>query len=87
VFLSRFVAFLRAATPFLAGTAAMNYRTFLAYNAMGGLVWGATAVVLGYFAGATYQVVAARFGEIAAAVVAVTAVIALIVYRVRRRRG
>lgn len=87
VFLSRFVAFLRAATPFLAGSAAMNYRTFLAYNAMGGLVWGATAVVLGYFAGAAYQVVAARFGEIAAAVVAVTAVIALIVYRVRRRRG
>jgi membrane protein DedA with SNARE-associated domain len=64
----------------------MNYRTFVAYNAMGGVVWGAAVVLLGYLAGAAYQMVAARFGEIAAVVVAAIAVIALIVYRVRRRR-
>jgi membrane-associated protein len=40
VFLGRFVAFFRAAMPALAGTAAMRYSRFLAYNAAGGLVWG-----------------------------------------------
>ncbi|GAB3800723.1 DedA family protein [Micromonospora zhanjiangensis] len=40
IFLGRFVAFLRAVMPALAGTAHMPYRRFLAWNAAGGLVWG-----------------------------------------------
>lgn len=40
VFLGRFVAYLRAVMPFLAGAARVPYRRFLAYNAAGGLVWG-----------------------------------------------
>lgn len=39
MFLGRFVAFFRAVMPALADTARMPYRTFLAYNAAGGLVW------------------------------------------------
>jgi membrane-associated protein len=86
VFLGRFVAFLRATMPFLAGTAHMRYRTFLLYNAAGGVVWGVAVVLLGYLSGAAYQRVAARFGEITAIVVAVIALVAVIVWRVRRRR-
>lgn len=86
VFLGRFVAFLRAAMPFLAGSAHMPYRTFLVYNAAGGVVWGATAVLLGYVAGAAYKTVAARFGEVTAAGVAVITIVALVVFRIRRRR-
>lgn len=86
VFLARFVAFLRATMPFLAGAAHMHYRTFLAYNAAGGLIWGTAVVLLGFFTGAAYRTIAARFGEITAIVVAAIAIAALIVFRIRRRR-
>jgi membrane protein DedA with SNARE-associated domain len=86
VFLARFVAFLRATMPFLAGAAHMHYRTFLAYNAAGGLVWGTAVVLLGYLTGAAYRTVAARFGEITAITVAAIAIAAWIVLRIRRRR-
>jgi membrane-associated protein len=87
VFLGRFVAFLRATMPFLAGATRMPYLTFLAYNAAGGLVWGTAVVLLGYLAGTSYQKIASTFGTAAALVVASIAVIALIVWRVRARRG
>lgn len=47
VFLGRFVAFFRAMMPALAGTSRIAYRKFLAFNAAGGLIWGAGFVLLG----------------------------------------
>jgi membrane protein DedA with SNARE-associated domain len=85
VLLGRFIAFLRATIPFLSGLANMPYRTFLAYNAAGGLLWGIAVVLLGYLSGAAYKTVAARFGEITAIVVAAVAAAALIAFLVRRR--
>jgi membrane-associated protein len=86
VFLGRFVAFLRAVMPFLAGTAHMRYRQFLAYNAAGGLTWGVGSVLLGYLAGNSYAVIEKTFGRVAALVVAALIVIALVVWSIRRRR-
>lgn len=86
VFLGRWVAFLRAMTPFLAGTARMRYRTFLIYNVAGGVAWGTAVVLLGYAAGASYEKVAHAFGEISAIVVAAAVIAVLIVWHVRRRR-
>src|SRR5579863_936109 len=51
VFIGRFTAFLRAVMPGLAGMSRMNYRRFLIANALGGLIWGLTFTLLGYFAG------------------------------------
>lgn len=51
VFIGRFTAFLRAVMPGLAGMSRMNYRRFLIANALGGLLWGVTFTLLGYFAG------------------------------------
>jgi membrane protein DedA with SNARE-associated domain len=53
VFLGRFTAFLRAVMPGLAGMSAMRYRRFLVANAAGGLAWGVTYALLGYYAGKT----------------------------------
>ena len=36
----------------------MRYRTFLTFNALGGILWGSVVVVGGYLAGASYQAVA-----------------------------
>lgn len=86
VFLGRFVAFFRAVMPALAGTARMPYRLFLTYNAIGGIVWGAGFVLLGFLAGNSYQAVARSAGEDIALVFAGLAVAALIVWQVRRSR-
>ena len=86
VFLGRFVAFLRATMPFLAGTAHMRYRTFLAYNAAGGIVWGVAVVLLGYFAGSSYKRIEHIFGQAAAITVAVAAIISLGIWQIRRHR-
>ena len=87
VFLARWVAFFRAVMPALAGTSRMPYPRFLAVNAAGGLAWGVTAVLLGYAAGASYAVVEKSFGTGAAVVVLLVAVVALVVWRVRRHRA
>jgi membrane protein DedA with SNARE-associated domain len=46
----RFTAFLRAVMPALAGASRMEYPRFLAFNALGGVLWGTLCVLLGYFA-------------------------------------
>jgi membrane-associated protein len=87
VFLGRWVAFLRAVLPALAGTARMPYPTFLAWNASGGIAWGATVVLLGYAAGASYARAEQTFGRDVTVVVLAVAVIALVVWRLGRRRA
>jgi membrane protein DedA with SNARE-associated domain len=82
----RFVAFLRALTPFLAGTSRMRYRRFLAYNAAGGLAWGLGSVLLGYLAGNSYTAVEHTFGRATALVAAALVVAGLVVWSVRRHR-
>lgn len=87
VFLGRWVAFFRAVMPFLAGTARMPYPRFLAWNAAGGIAWGATVVLLGYAAGASYAQVEKTFGRDAAFVLLAIAVLAVLVWRIRRHRA
>lgn len=48
VFLGRLTALLRALMPSMAGMSGMRYRTFLVWNAAGGLLWGGGCVILGY---------------------------------------
>jgi membrane protein DedA with SNARE-associated domain len=86
VFLARWTAFFRAVMPGMAGLSGMRYRTFLLWNAFGGIAWGTTYCLVGYFAGASYEKVASTLGKGTAVVVAALVVVALVVWRVRRRR-
>jgi membrane protein DedA with SNARE-associated domain len=63
VFLGRWTSVLRALVPGVAGMAGMPYGRFLAFNLLGGVAWGATFVLLGYLAGASYRTVEAVAGE------------------------
>jgi membrane-associated protein len=83
VFLGRFVAFLRAIMPFLAGTSHMPYRRFLTYNAAGGLAWGIGSVLLGYLAGNSYAAIEKTAGRAAALVVTMLVVAGLLAWRIR----
>ncbi|GAB3893972.1 DedA family protein [Microbispora bryophytorum] len=86
VFFARFVAFLRAMMPALAGVSRMSYRRFFLFNVLGGVLWGVGYTLLGFFAGAAYEQVQSAVGGAVAAVLAVVVVTALVVWRVRRHR-
>ena len=66
VLLGRFIGFARALVPFLAGSSRMPYRQFLPYNALGATLWSATAVLLGYFLGASWHVAERWIGRASA---------------------
>jgi membrane protein DedA with SNARE-associated domain len=85
VFLGRFVAVFRAIMPALAGASRMRYPRFLAYNAVGGFVWGVGAVLTGYLAGNSFKAVERTAGRSAAVIVAMLAIVALLIWRLRRR--
>ncbi|MEJ2577711.1 MAG: DedA family protein [Kineosporiaceae bacterium] len=86
VFLGRWTAFLRAAMPGLAGASRMPYRRFLAWNAVGGLVWGVTFSLVGYLSGASYHLVERRLGTASAGVSLVIVLGVLLGWHWRRRR-
>ncbi len=56
VLVGRFVGFLRALLPFVAGASRMRYRVFVVYNAIGATAWGIAFVLLGYFLGESWTV-------------------------------
>ncbi|MFE2379475.1 DedA family protein [Streptomyces sp. NPDC059398] len=87
VFLGRFVAFFRAVMPALAGASGMPYRTFLLFNALGGLVWGIGFTLIGYAAGNAYSSIEHFVGRGAALVFVALVVVVLVVRIVRRRRA
>ena len=51
IVLARFVPIVRTFVPTVAGASRMNYRTFITYNVIGGVLWGAGVTTLGYFLG------------------------------------
>ncbi len=51
IILARFVPIVRTFVPTVAGASSMHYRTFVTFNVIGGLLWGAGVTTLGYFLG------------------------------------
>ena len=51
IILARFVPIVRTFVPTVAGASKMHYRTFITFNVIGGVLWGAGITTLGYFMG------------------------------------
>jgi membrane-associated protein len=49
--MARFTPIVRTLAPTIAGVGRMDYRTFFVYNAVGGILWSAVLLSLGYFLG------------------------------------
>src|SRR6266480_5730089 len=93
VFFGRFITLLRAWAAFLPGVNHMHWRTFLFYNAAGGLLWATIYGTLGYIAGrffhdnfAQVERLATTLGWLGTGLIVVTVLTALFVLRVRRQK-
>lgn len=86
VFLGRFVALFRAMMPAIAGASRMHYPVFLRWNALGGLVWGVTFVVLGHAAGKSWEAVASNASTGLLIAVGVIVALALIAWKIHEHR-
>jgi membrane protein DedA with SNARE-associated domain len=89
VTIARFIEGLRQLNGLLAGIVGMHWAKFLAFNALGAVLWVCTWAGLGYFAGENIDEIYGVFERykwfVIAAIVVVVAI--LITRRVRRGRG
>jgi membrane-associated protein len=89
VFAARFVAFVHALVPVVAGTVRMPFARFISYSAAGAVLWAALYVSTGALAGASWRSVSDQFGlasYMLAALVGVGIVGAWALRRARARR-
>jgi membrane protein DedA with SNARE-associated domain len=94
VFFGRFVAVLRAWAAFLAGVNQMHWRTFLIYNAAGGILWAIIFGLLGFYAGRFFHDNFTQVEHLArnvswvlsGTIILTIIIIALILYRRRKAR-
>jgi membrane-associated protein len=86
VFLARWVALVRVAAAWLAGINGMPFKQFFFWNALGGITWGVTFGLVGYFGGHAAANVLAQAGLIGAIVFLVVLIGAYVYVRRRERR-
>ena len=84
IVLARFVPIVRTFAPIVAGVGTMRYRTFVAFNIIGGVGWVALMTGAGYFLG-NVPWVRSNFGLVTAAIIAAS-IVPLIVELWRARR-
>jgi membrane-associated protein len=87
VFFGRWIAGLRIWAAWLAGMTSMPWRSFLVWNALGGIAWAIFFGLLGYFGGEAAAHLVAKLGVWAALA---TGLVLLAVYgfiKMRRRRA
>ena len=87
VLLGRFTALLRALVPSAAGMSHLPYKTFFVWNAIGGIIWATTFVVVGYLAGESYRKIEQYLGRGALVLTAVVLALLVIVHFVRKHRA
>jgi membrane-associated protein len=85
IVLARFVPVVRTFLPTVAGVSSMHYRTFVTYNIIGGVLWGAGITTLGYFLG-EIDVVRNNI-EIAALVIVAVSVLPIALEYLKHRRS
>ena len=74
VVLARFVPIVRTFVPVIAGVVRMPYRRFVMWNVVGGILWGAGVVTLGYLLGEAFPWIEDYLLPIAAVIVLVSVV-------------
>jgi membrane protein DedA with SNARE-associated domain len=87
VFVGRWIALVRFATAWLAGINRMPFRLFFFWNALGGITWGITYGLVGYFGGHAAANVLAQAGVVGLVVMVLVLLAAWLIVRRRERRA
>lgn len=69
IVIARFVPIVRTFAPAVAGAAQMDYRTFVTYNILGGLLWVFSTILGGYFLASMVPDIDKRIHEVIVVVV------------------
>ncbi len=80
------MAFARAVIPGLAGMSGVRYRTFLFYNATGGVLWGVGYTLLGYVVGKSFEAILKQVGSWSAIAIVSVVVVAFGAHLLYKRR-
>jgi membrane-associated protein len=87
IVLARFVPIVRTFAPIVAGVSGMDYKTFVRWNVIGGILWGVGVTLLGYFLG-QIDVIAENIELTIVAVVGLSCLpIVFELWRAHRERG
>ena len=71
ILMARFVPIIRTFAPFVAGIGKMDYRSFISYNVIGGIVWVGSFLVAGYFFGG-FEIVKSNLSVLIIGIILVT---------------
>lgn len=85
IVLARFVPIVRTFTPIVAGVSNMHYRTFVKFNIIGGVLWGAGLTLLGYTLGRAFPAIGDNI-EIAVLVIVFVSLLPVAIEFIRHRR-
>ena len=85
IVLARFVPIVRTFTPIVAGVSKMHYSTFVKFNVIGGIIWGAGLTLLGYTLGRTFPAIGDNI-EIAVLVIVFVSLLPIAIEFLRHRR-
>ena len=86
VLLGRMTALMRALMPSMAGMSGMRYRTFLLWNAVGGVVWAPGCVLLGYAFASALNVVGQTLTWAPLVILVIIIIVAVVLHLRRERR-
>jgi membrane protein DedA with SNARE-associated domain len=87
VFLARWIALVRIAAAWFAGIEEMRFREFFMWNALGGITWGTTYSLVGFYGGKGAADAITHYGVIAAIVLGVVLVVGVVAMKLRERRA
>ena len=86
IVLARFVPIVRTFTPIVAGVSNMHYGTFVRFNIIGGVLWGAGITLIGYTLGRTFPAIGDNL-EIAVLVIVFVSLLPIAIEFLRHRRS
>jgi membrane protein DedA with SNARE-associated domain len=87
VFVARWMFLVRFAAAWLAGINRMPFKQFFLWNALGGITWGVTYGLVGYYGGKAAANVLTTVGIFGAVALALLVVGGLVYLKVRERRA
>lgn len=86
VFLARFIAGLRVTAAWIAGITHMHWRTFLKWNALGGIAWAFGYGLLAFYFGKALVDAISRYGLYAGIALLIVAVAVIVGFQYWKRR-